>query len=195
MTDELPVDVVRQYQKLSPLNLEIYQNKKRLLINGNLHNAMQVAFDAGSDVHLHLEEDILVGSDVFEIAEWYETVQEEDELCCTLINQTGGTDPAKFHQVVFDERTCCGSFALGMIVTRRQWFEWFIHGTANIDFDSYMQRWLFGRNLKVLFPEVSRTTHIGESGVHVVDAEWNKEQFDHIEVFKNTYKPKYEKAK
>src|SRR5215203_2670680 len=58
----------------------ILYNETALGIRGNPYNVLRHAFEQGSELNIHLEDDIIVSPDVCELAQWYHKLVPEEAL-------------------------------------------------------------------------------------------------------------------
>lgn len=160
----------------------ILYNDEQLGVRGNPYNVLRHAFDAGSELNIHLEDDIVVSPDVCELAKWYHNLVPKDELFDVqvfflnlFVTSTGGA---------VNELTASDYFSpWGMVFNRYQWenliepYWWDDEHRFKHEADwtlSLAERMNNNSKLVVLAPLLSRTTNIGrENGVHSNPARWD----------------------
>lgn len=139
-------------------------NKTVLGVDWNNYHLICEAMDGGSSFNVHLEEDVTVSPDAFELADWYEArAGAERDVCMGLVNYD--SNPTRPSDVL------------------RTWYfspiGWCVNGTAWKNF--FVQNWMRDkrgwdwsiaigmeqRKGRSFHPALARSTHIGrEGGVH-----------------------------
>ncbi len=154
----------------------ILYNEQALGIRGNPFNVLQYAFDQGSTLNIHLEDDLLVSPDICRLALWYQQLVPESQLYEVEVFFLNLFVTSLGHEAV-DELTVSDFFSpWGMVMNRHQWqnmiapYWWDDDHSYPQQFDwtlSLSERMNRNKQLVVLAPLLSRTTHIGrEDGVH-----------------------------
>lgn len=141
--------------------VHICLNKTQLGVCNNPYNTLAYVFnDLGYQYVLYLEEDLILGSDIIQVSDWYggqETVDPNLVALC-LCNRTStrsGLDPRKFI-------TSKDFKALGVGIHKSQWNNYF-RNLWHRDFrgwDWSIIEYLHNSTGKyVIIPELSRATH------------------------------------
>jgi hypothetical protein len=127
----------------------------------NTYNSMKLAFDAGSEWGIYLEEDTVPGSDFLELAEFYRT-NEELKSKSDLMNYTfytleqGSNNTALHYKQHFT--------GWGFACNKEQWDKHF-KNVWNQGWDTVELQYMLSKGLCTVYPEVSRVKNIGESGL------------------------------
>ena len=150
----------------STVTVEI--NKKRKDHRRNQHDAIAMAFNAGSKFNLHMDDDLFIGADALELANYYERTFKDKPLTFgsyCLFNYA--SDPSKPDRLITRAKTFTG---LGWCIFRDNWTQLFDPNWFN---DNYSQKFghygwdwniagLFTENnISEIFPAFSRTNHAG----------------------------------
>lgn len=134
----------------------------------NQHDAIAMAFDAGSTFNLHFDDDLFISPDALELANYYERTFKDKPLTFGsygLFNYA--SNPSKPDKLITRPKTFTG---LGWCIFRENWNQIFDPNWFN---DDYSQR--FGHygwdwniagiytvnNISEIFPALSRTNHAG----------------------------------
>jgi hypothetical protein len=163
-------------EQISFMPKTILYNAEKLGVRGNPFQVLQHAFAAGSEINIHLEDDLLVSPDICELALWYYELVPETQLhdiriffLNLFVCSTG--------REAKDALTVSSFFSpWGMMMNRYQWTQLMAPQWWN-DEHNYPQQydWTLSlshlmnqhRDLLVLAPLLSRTTNIGrDGGVH-----------------------------
>jgi hypothetical protein len=164
-----------------PVN--ILYNETKLGIRANPYNVLKFAFNEGSQVNIHLEDDIVLSPDVADLATWYKQTIEQDKLFdvrvffMSLFVTSVRQEPENL-------LTVCDFFSpWGLIINRYQW-ENHINPYWWNDDHSYIgkkdwtlslsERLNLEKDLVILSPLLSRSANIGrEDGVHSYPARFD----------------------
>lgn len=146
----------------------IVENHKRLGVNWNNRNIIDKAMKDGSEFNVHLEEDVVISPDAFDLADWYRSrVGQEGDICMGFVSYN--SDPSRPLDIL---RT--HSFTpLGWCTTPTAWNSFFVPNWMN---DKRGWDWSINESMKrcnsrSYHPALSRSNHIGrEGGVHCTTA-------------------------
>jgi hypothetical protein len=157
-----------------PVN--ILYNETKLGIRANPFNILKYAFDQGSHVNIHIEDDIILSPDLADLAIWYKQTIEKDKLFDVRVFFMGLFVTSILPEPP-DLLTVCDFFSpWGLVINRYQW-EHHIEPYWWNDVHSYLGRkdWTLSlserlnleKGLVILSPLLSRSANIGrEQGVH-----------------------------
>lgn len=159
--DESAVVAFCKSMDFMPTQLTI--NATRLGVKLNPLATISRAFEAGSDLNVHLEDDIILSPDALDLANWYCSLADKDWLCLDLFNYH--SDPSSPNVVEESDH-----FApLGWVTRRNSWEKHFAPNwmADKRGWDFSVNKLISDGNKKVLMPKLSRSNHIGrEGGVH-----------------------------
>jgi hypothetical protein len=144
--------------------------------NANIFQAVQMAFDAGSDFNLHVEDDIVLSPDALELSNWFYNLPERDEYVCLNVFsdwRDHGNQPLAIAEYF-------SFFPWGWACTRRMWEKYLAPEWDTKRFGPTGWDWSVGmtiqkHGLKVLRPFLSRALNIGrDQGLHMSSDHWEK---------------------
>ena len=170
------LDVIKLAQKSNLSNKKIIIQKKRLDCATNVYTAIKMAFNAGSEYNIHIEDDIIVCKDTLLYFEWANKQYFKDKkvFCITSYNKRG-TQPSltEFNKVL----RSAGFNSWGWAI----WIDRWKQIENNWDFcykdmgwDYHLLHHMQNKNLVKIAPLVSRVQNIGaENGRHVPSREWH----------------------
>lgn len=157
----------------------------------NMYNALNSAFEAGSDFNLHLEDDFLLSPDCVDLANWYYENYKDKPLTYMSYGMFGfgprGNDYTALEEVEFFE-------GLGWCAFKENWETcyknaWWDESLAKRHYKAYGWDWnvqaFFRENkCKAIRPVINRTQHNGRIGgtcctvqhhdKHYVPLKWNQ---------------------
>ena len=159
----------------------------------NQFSAIEMAFNAGSTVNLHMDDDLFISPDALELANYYERTFKNNPL---TFNSYGlfnyDSNPEEYSKLI----TRIGTFTgLGWL-TFKENFEkvfkpsWFYDDLALKTFGSYgwdwsVAAWCKQNNLSEIYPAFSRTNHRGREHGTCCSHEWHDKAFANLKWNKN----------
>lgn len=190
---------------LAPGSYTLTINPRRLGIRPNIYQVTKRAFDAGADVNLYLEEDLLLGRDVIALAEWFMETRKPHQVLLNLLAGSCG-NPGYLshveHPDLFFETDCFNSY--GFVLPRDGWEairgDWLgpdrrivrryrrkvsmaKRGRRHLVMESWAWA-VFGfilsnPDLKVVQPVAARATHTGAEGFFCYPA-YQEQAYGHL---------------
>jgi hypothetical protein len=154
-------------------------NADRLGISQNPLRLIERAFDRGSRLNLHLEEDLLLSPDATALSSWYQENHRPEWLCLSLIAggcaSAGFLSNSDFPDLLFDGHTFN---SLGFAVRHEEWQRYMRPAWTNeprriVQYDgaltggwdwSIYAMLMRHPNLRTLQPVLARSTHNGRLG-------------------------------
>ena len=168
-------------------------NSQRKNHRKNQHDAIAMAFGAGSSFNLHFDDDLFIGVDALELASFYERTFKDNPL---TFNSYGlfnyDSSPDNPNQLVSRVGTFTG---LGWACFRENFEKvfqpnWFYDDLARQYFGSYGWDWAVAAKCKQaslaeIFPSYSRTNHRGREHGTCCSHEWHDKAFANLKWNKN----------
>jgi hypothetical protein len=168
-------------QYLADFNTTVFTNKKILGARNNPHVLLEKVFDSGSNLNIHLEEDIIISSDITKLAQWYSHQDLTSTMCLNLVSNSCFSSG-----VIFSKEQKYSNYiiksklfnSIGLIFNRNQWFKHIKKNWMNLpqDFCNHngipLQGWdialydylLHTNNLHTMSCLYPRATHTGIDG-------------------------------
>lgn len=152
-------------------NVTMVVNKERKNHRRNQHDAIAMAFNAGSTFNLHLDDDLFISPDALALASFYEKRFSAAPLTCGsygLFNY--GSDATAAQRIIMRKGTFTG---LGWCIFRENWEKifsplWFDDSYARNVFSVITYGWDWNihgyfrvNGIYECFPALSRTNHAG----------------------------------
>lgn len=159
---------------MGPPDVRFHRNN--MGCNANIRQAVQMAFDAGSDFNLHVEDDIVLSPDALELATWFYNLPERDEYVCLNLFSDWKPEPGK--ELAMAEKF--GFYPWGWACTRAMWEKYLAPEWDTKRFGPTGWDWSIGmtiqrHGLKVLRPYLSRALNIGrDMGLHMSREHWDE---------------------
>jgi hypothetical protein len=171
----------------------VHMNEKKLGVRDNPYRALSFVFEClGSDLNVHVEDDVLISPDALQMAIWYQSLPHRVKcMCLCLFNPGGSWDETKLQ----DEKQCVSCYGFspwGWACTKENWQEWFSR-------EWYTDRWAgpngervgwdwsinyhtaFTHTASTVMPAVSRAMTIGaEGGIHSTPEAWARDFGKHV---------------
>src|SRR5205085_3340922 len=114
------IEIADRILKGNQYQLEI--NKTLLGVRQNPYSLLTKVFEKGSILNIYLEEDIVVSSDLTQLAAWYQGLDHSKLLCLNLMlagcSSSGFLSSLECPSIVV--KTKCFN-SLGFIITQQQW--------------------------------------------------------------------------
>ena len=162
--------VIKRY--LNGLNYSYKVNDAVLGCEMNTYQSMDHVFnELKSDINIYLEDDVIVGPDIVQLADWYVEQDKNDIICLNLLyGSCGGRFHKKGTNLNKDLIHKVKQFnSLGLILTKEQWITyfkpyWLGRKYSPGAWDCEIQgEWVENKNKSIftLQPEYARSTHIG----------------------------------
>lgn len=151
-------------------------HRYRIGCNAHIRQAVEMAFDAGSDFNLHVEDDIVLSPDALELCDWFYSLPNRDEYVCLNLFSDWKPEPGK-------ELSMAEHFSFypwGWACTRAMWEKYLAPEWDTKRFGPTGWDWSVGmtiqrHGLKVLRPFLSRALNIGrDQGLHMSPAHWDE---------------------
>jgi|15BtaG_2_1085339.scaffolds.fasta_scaffold40334_2 hypothetical protein len=148
----------------------------------NWHNkrVMDEAYQRGSDINLHVEDDILLSPDALQLVDWYSKFSTKEEYLFLLLCSKKKKDTEAWNLMVGE---CKRFMPWGFAYTRKNWEEnietsWMIDPNGwDVTLNEYL---VIGQNYKTLQPYLSRINNIGKIGVYCTPRDWAQGFNNHI---------------
>jgi len=167
---------------LSHLGLvEVHSNSKRLGVDKNGHQAIEHAFRQGSELNIHVEEDVILSKDAISMVFGMNLKYSGTNCLCMCLHNHNALP---ISGVTIGLTQQIHEFnPYGWACTERQWAfmsdEWFTNRWSSDGVDKYGWDWSINYHCAkakthyTLMPMVSRATTIGElGGVNMTPEQW-----------------------
>lgn len=186
-------------------NYQVKINAEKMGIEKNTYSSLQLAFDAGSELNIYLEEDLMISPDVTRLADWYYGQDHEQIMCLNLLYGACGGVSLISKDIPRDIVKTKQFNSYGFVLTSSQWLTYFkpywfdySHGFTNKD-GNPMLGWdwaVFKHNLKedrnlfVLQPVLARANHIGREGIFC-KPEFYEKTFANLQISNYSHEIRY----
>lgn len=164
-------EVIDLCKSINFIQTDIRINETTLGVRRNPFDVINRAFDNGSSFNVHIEDDILLSKDTFDLARWYfENIPEDKYLLLNFCNYFNDSKNLPNKVVEYDE-----FIAIGFCFFAFSWYQfikpfWFkdhiIKKSKNVGWDWTVRDVIRKYNLKTLTSLIPRVEHIGLVGTH-----------------------------
>ncbi|MFZ2315763.1 MAG: hypothetical protein WAW86_08930 [Gammaproteobacteria bacterium] len=177
---------------------QIEINQTRLGVRQNPYKLLTKVFQQGSLLNIYLEEDMVVSSDLTQMATWYQMLDHTDQLCLNLMFagcfSSGFLSTPECPSLLVKSK-CFNS--LGFILTKQQWQTHFasnwlrfpefftnINGDQVDGWDCAIYDYLLSKpELKVVSPLLARANHIGKDDGSYCTEDFHITSFDNLPIY------------
>lgn len=155
----------------------VVENKSILGVGMNVKSLLDRAFSDGSTFNVHTEEDVVLSPDALDLADWYESIDDE-YACLGLVNYF--SDPRRPLDVLETHYFT----PIGWCVKKKQWdtvisVDW-LHDHRGFDF-SVADNISKIKSL-TLHPALARSNHIGKYGGVHCSVEYHTMRFENLKI-------------
>jgi len=181
------------------IDKDILVNKEKLGLNKNIFNCINRAFESGSEYNVHLEDDLILAPDAFNLLNWYfdEFTKDRDKYFAYTLYSSDNL--VEKESIIRELQYFLG---WGWSCFSNQWENVFIEhwndinlankvlkkeNNFNYSWDMCILAHCLDAKLVSICPLLSRSKHCGMVGVHT-SLELYLEFFDKIKVNKKSYK-------
>jgi hypothetical protein len=192
--------------KLDGTDYRAEVNPRRLGIRENPFRLLERVFDAGSELNIYLEEDLLISPDVTQLSEWFAANLRPEWLCLSLLaggcGSTGLVSDVAYPDMLFTAKTFN---SIGFVLTRKQWYArlrpaWMrdhficdLDGNETSGWDWSVFHMLIGtQGLYSLNPVAARSVHTGRLGGIHTKPDFHDRAFEGLPIFEDlAARPQY----